>query len=139
MKQMRNPDLVETGQKLKELRKQAGLTQEQLAEKVGGTCTNTVISRYERGIVEMGIQTMYDLAEALKVSSESLIPDRLLHKTVTDSDGSSNPQNENIAPKKQKQPLDFDIAELILQLDENNREKAKDYIETLLFKQQHTT
>ena len=33
-------DLEATGKKLKTLRKRAGLTQEQLAERVGGTCTN---------------------------------------------------------------------------------------------------
>ena len=112
MKQEIKPDLLETGKKLKKLRLQAKLTQEQLAEKVGGTCTNTVISRYERGIVEMGILTMYDLAQALQVSPESLIPDRLLHRSVC-------------------------LQELLSQLDDKNQEKAQEYMTMLIFYQQH--
>lgn len=42
------------GEKIKKARKKAHMTQEQLAEEVGGACTNKSISRYEKGTVEMG-------------------------------------------------------------------------------------
>lgn len=133
------PDLSETGKKIKRIRKQAGLTQEQLAEKVGGTCTNTVISRYERGTVEMGIQTMYDLAQALGVSPEMLVPDRLLHKLPDTSGELISAQKGDIASTENNKSSAPDIDELFSQLDDENREKAKDYLDALLFRQQHTS
>ena len=36
------------GKKIQEARKAAHMTQEQLSEEMGGTCTNKVISRYEK-------------------------------------------------------------------------------------------
>ena len=48
-----------------------------LAEELGGGCTNKTISRYETGKVEMGIQTLFDVAEALEVPVDKLVPDRL--------------------------------------------------------------
>lgn len=138
MKQTKNPDLEETGKKLKKLRKQAGLTQEQLAEKVGGTCTNTVISRYERGIVEMGIQTMYDIAEALKVTPEQLMPERLIHRLGNACSGSLDPPCAYQPPALQHLP-DDEFNELLSQLDSENKEKVREYMKMLLFCQQHTT
>lgn len=37
------------GENVKKARKAAKLTQEQLAEEMGGSCSNKVISRYEKG------------------------------------------------------------------------------------------
>lgn len=138
MKQIKNPDLEETGKKLRKLRKQAGLTQEQLAEKVGGTCTNTVISRYERGIVEMGIQTMYDIAEALKVTPEQLMPERLIHRQGNACGGSLDPPCAYQSPTLRHQS-DDEFNELLSQLDSENKEKVREYMKMLLFCQQHTT
>ena len=138
MKQEINPDLLETGEKLKKLRLQAKLTQEQLAEKVGGTCTNTVISRYGRGIVEMGILTMYDLAEALQVTPESLIPDRLLHSSSQDPPAKSS-KIKTIRSDNHTKTLSSDIQELFSQLDDENQEKAQEYLKMLFVYQQHTS
>ena len=50
----------------------------------GGSCTNKVISRYERGTVEMGVQTLCDVAESLKVPVNELMPERLRVNTGED-------------------------------------------------------
>ena len=44
---------------------------------MGGTCTNKVISRYEKGKVEMGVQTLIDIAENLQVPVDTLMPERV--------------------------------------------------------------
>ena len=62
---------------IKKIRKQKHMTQDALAEELGGGCTNKTISRYETGKVEMGIQTLFDVAEALEVPVDKLVPDRL--------------------------------------------------------------
>ena len=71
------PDQKIIGENIKEARKNAHMTQEQLAEEIGGTCTNKVISRYEKGNVEMGVQALIDVAEALEVPVDNLMPDRV--------------------------------------------------------------
>lgn len=70
-----DPKLV--GQQIKKIRKQKHMTQDALAEELGGGCTNRTISQYETGKVEMGIQTLFDVAEALEVPVDKLVPDRL--------------------------------------------------------------
>lgn len=65
------------GKKIQEVRKAAHMTQEQLSEEMGGTCTNKVISRYEKGKVEMGVQTLIDIAENLQVPVDTLMPERV--------------------------------------------------------------
>lgn len=71
------PDPKIVGQRIRMIRKQKHMTQDDLAEELGGGCTNKTISRYETGMVEMGIQTLCDIAEALEVPVDSLMPDRL--------------------------------------------------------------
>lgn len=44
------PDQEIIGENIRKARKAAYLTQEQLAEEMGGSCSNKVISRYESGI-----------------------------------------------------------------------------------------
>ena len=56
--------------RIKDLRLVAGLTQEQLAEKIGVKKQN--ISRYESGRVEPNIRTAKKLADALGVSLEDM-------------------------------------------------------------------
>ena len=70
-----DPKLV--GQKIKKIRKQKHMTQDARAEELGGGCTNRTISRYETGKVEMGIQTLFDVAEALEIPVDKQVPDRL--------------------------------------------------------------
>ena len=43
------PDQKIIGENIRKARKAAKLTQEELAEEMGGSCSNKVISRYEKG------------------------------------------------------------------------------------------
>lgn len=74
------------GENIKKARKAAKLTQEQLAEDMGGSCSNKVISRYEKGEVEMGVQTLIDIAENLEVPVDSLMPERVQVHTEPEDD-----------------------------------------------------
>ncbi len=61
---------VETSEIIKQLRKQAGLTQKQLAEKAGLSIAS--IQGYEQGKYTPKIETLSKIAKALDVSVESL-------------------------------------------------------------------
>lgn len=74
------------GENIKKARKAAKLTQEQFAEEMGGNCSNKVISRYEKGEVEMGVQTLIDIAENLEVPVDSLMPERVQVHTEPEDD-----------------------------------------------------
>ncbi|MBQ5439545.1 MAG: helix-turn-helix domain-containing protein, partial [Clostridia bacterium] len=67
-----NPDLVETGEKIRALRESSGMSQEQLAELVG--VSKNSIHRYENGNVEMKMIIMFKIAFALEVSPYELAP-----------------------------------------------------------------
>ncbi|WP_165442956.1 helix-turn-helix domain-containing protein [Senegalia massiliensis] len=57
--------------RIRELRKEFDLTQEQLGEKIGQTKSN--ISKYETGALEPGIDTLNTLAKFFDVSLDYLI------------------------------------------------------------------
>lgn len=61
----------EFGQRLKDLRRQKNLSQQQVADLMGMHFTN--ISRYERGLAKPNSTTLRKLAEILAVSSGYLI------------------------------------------------------------------
>ena len=74
-------DMVASGKRLKKLRKQAGKTQEQVAEAVGlepGT-----ISRIERGAKGMSIDSLLMFSEIYGVSTDYILKG---DKTVASSD-----------------------------------------------------
>jgi DNA-binding XRE family transcriptional regulator len=54
------------GRRIREFRKERGLTQEQLSEKIGKT--DEVISNIETGTASTRLTTLFDIADALKVS-----------------------------------------------------------------------
>ncbi len=58
------------GQKIKKARKNSGITQEQLAEKVGMHYTS--ISRIETGDANPPVQTINKIAKALKIPLSDL-------------------------------------------------------------------
>lgn len=80
------PDQKIIGENIRKARKAAKLTQEELAEEMGGSCSNKVISRYEKGEVEMGVQTLIDIAENLEVPVDSLMPERVQVHTEPEDD-----------------------------------------------------
>lgn len=63
--------LVEFGERLKKLRRQKNLSQQEVADQLGMHFTN--ISRYERGLAGPSSETLKKLAEILSVSSGYLI------------------------------------------------------------------
>lgn len=63
--------MVDFGLKLKELRKQAGMTQQQLADKLG--ITKSVVSYYELSERTPSPDVLRDLALIFKVSADYLL------------------------------------------------------------------
>ena len=59
------------GEKLKQARKAAGMSQADLAEKVG--CHQKDISRWESGLHEPGALTLKKMAQALGCSMDDLV------------------------------------------------------------------
>ena len=64
------------GECIKAARKKAGMTQKELADKLGIPYQG--ISQYERGIRNPKIATVKKIAEALQVSPSELIPGEIL-------------------------------------------------------------
>lgn len=63
--------MVDFGTKLKELRKQSGMTQQQLAEKLG--ITKSVVSYYELSERTPSPEVLRDLALIFRVSTDYLL------------------------------------------------------------------
>ena len=62
---------MDFGERLKQLRKDAGLTQDSIAEKLG--VHNQTVSKWERGLLQPDISLLGNLADALGVSMEKLL------------------------------------------------------------------
>ena len=72
----RNPqDTIEVGDNLQKLREKRELSQEELGLMMD--IKSTTISRYERGIREMGITTLVQFLVALNGSPYDLLPQRI--------------------------------------------------------------
>ena len=63
---------VEFGQRLKKQRLAAGMTQEELAKRIGST-TKQHISRVERGVETCSIDLLVEIISTLHVSADSLL------------------------------------------------------------------
>jgi len=93
---------------IKSLRKKAGYTQEQFAEKVG--IKRSLIGAYEEGRAEPRLQTLTNIAAVLSVSTDALINDDLSSGVVKSSQKSikvlsitvDNDDEENIEMVPQK-------------------------------------
>jgi len=64
--------LIKFGQKMQKARKEAGVSQEELAAKLA--MHRTYIGMIERGERNPTIRTLYKIAKALKVPSSDLLP-----------------------------------------------------------------
>lgn len=73
-----NMDNIKTGQFIKDLRTEKGLTQQELAEKLN--CTNKAISRWETGSGSPDIDFLAPLAEILGVSVNELLAGERIHE-----------------------------------------------------------
>lgn len=67
-------DVYEVGGKIRSARIEAGMTQEQLAERAG--ISGNAVSRYEMGESEMGISMLFRIADATGTSPDELMPER---------------------------------------------------------------
>lgn len=68
------------GAEVRRLRESLGLSERELAEKLGERYSEEEIIRYESGAVPMGIETFFALSEALGVTPNDLSPDHLLER-----------------------------------------------------------
>ncbi len=73
-------DYYEIGQRIRKFRKACGLSQEELAEKIGISATH--MSHIETGNTKLSLQVLVSLAECLEVRT-----DDLLFSTKTEEDG----------------------------------------------------
>lgn len=95
-------NLKAIGTRIKEAREAKGLTQEQLAEIVG--LSSTHISVIERGVKAPKLETFIEIANALDVTSDSLLLDVLdnsLQITATEL----SEQIKKLPPKEQRKIL----------------------------------
>ena len=77
--------IVDTGEKIRELRMAAGFSQEQLAEL--SSLNRVTIAKYETGRIEPGAQALSRIADALDVSV-----DAILGKSASPADAFSRPK-----------------------------------------------
>ena len=68
--------------RIKEIRKEKGLTQAQLAEKLG--VFQSVIQKVESGTVDLDLTWMKKLSKALEVSPLELLPDEFITRDEID-------------------------------------------------------
>ena len=67
-------DLIQIGKFIAKLRKEQGLTQEQLGEKIG--VTNKTVSRWETGVYLPPADAMLALGELFNVSVNEILRER---------------------------------------------------------------
>lgn len=75
---------VKTGNLIKQLRKEKGLTQKDLAEQLG--ITDKAISKWERGLSSPDIALLEDLSQILDITVLELIKGKRLKKEITNKD-----------------------------------------------------
>ena len=63
--------MIYLGSRIRQARDRAGLTQEQLAERIG--VSRTAIARYESGEIEPKLHNLAAIAETLNVSTDELL------------------------------------------------------------------
>lgn len=68
--------------RIREIRKEKGLTQQQLAEKLG--CLQSVVQKVESGTVDLDLKWMRRLSEALEVSPLEFLPDEFITRDEID-------------------------------------------------------
>lgn len=102
------------GQRFKQYREQAGLTQEELAEKVG--LNSNYISRIERGDSFPRLETFVGLLNALEVSADAILCDVVFTSSVYTENMLS--EKLKLLPQKEKDKILAVISLLISQYEE---------------------
>lgn len=140
------------GQRIKEIRKQKGLTQKQLADKLD--FSYTVISQYERGVRNPKVSTIERIAGALDVDPSVLLfgetnslayrilnADDEIVNAITDGLPNGNQMSQEIidAAKKNIEQLRTDTINKYDKLNVAGQEKANGFITALTETQEYTT
>ena len=73
-------DYYKIGQRIRKYRKANGLSQEQLAEKIGISVTH--MSHIETGNTKLSLQVLVDITTALDVRSDDLLTDKVSNREV---------------------------------------------------------
>ncbi len=68
---MQDIDMVQIGQRIKELRTEHKLSQTDLAKEIG--IAQNTLSQYENGIVKAGIEIIVKLAQIFKTSTDYIL------------------------------------------------------------------
>ena len=97
------------GKQIRRHRKSRKLTQEQLAETVGGPFSAKVLSRYEHGETQMGVSTYFEIAKALGVSPNDLAPQEL----VSGSMAATTPKGYSDLDEDNKRIIDTMVSMLL--------------------------
>ncbi len=96
-------DNVQTGKLIAELRKQQGLTQQQLAERLN--LSNKTISKWESGAGSPDISNLEVLADTLGISVDELLRGKLndnaAEKTIRDSEHGISTKESTYERKKE--------------------------------------
>ena len=94
-------DKLTMGDRIKEIRKKRGLTQEQLAEKLD--ISVEYVSQIERGLKMPSMQMFIKLVEVLNVSADYLLRDSILTGKLFEDNAFANKINQ-LSPKEQISP-----------------------------------
>ncbi len=65
------PDIIMIGQRIRQFRKEKGLTQTELAENLGKSLR--VVQKYEKGQIDLSLSAISDIAEVLDVSAADIL------------------------------------------------------------------
>ena len=80
--------VIYLGSRIRQARDRAGLTQEQLAERIG--VSRTAIARYESGEIEPKLHNLAAIAVALNVSCDELLGIRPVRSVLSLSPAAAN-------------------------------------------------
>ena len=80
--------MIQLGSRIRQARDRAGLTQEQLAERIG--VSRTAIARYESGEIEPKLHNLAAIAVVLNVSCDELLGVRPVSSVLSLSPAAAN-------------------------------------------------
>ena len=120
---MKEGDNLSTGEKIKQARKEAGLTQKELGDKLG--ITYQQIGQYENGKRKPKLETLQRIADALEIEMLSLLTKEYITQTdITQKD--FHDWIDTLGETKSDR-----INELFDNLNEEGQDKAIDLVELL--------
>lgn len=124
----------ELGQLIKQYRTQKGMTQADLAQKVGTTMQN--ISQYERGIRNPKIQSLQKIADALGVDVFSLsdfdTATKMLEDDINRKEEPAKPEEKEPAGQKTLSTEEKRHIKKYRLLNEAGKQKTEEYMDLLL-------